>query len=96
MKTNYEIELWKETITWQKAKSEALVDYYNAWVEFDNQWTFINGVASLIGKGLVIMSEDVDLTDCFLKINSIRYEIAQKATFYDRRGDFHHIEIIFK
>jgi len=96
MKTNYEIEIWQETIAWNKAKSEALVDYYKVWVDFEHQWTFIKGVAALIGKGLVIMSDEVELKDCFLKIDDQRYEIAQHAKFYDRKEKFHHIEIIFK
>jgi hypothetical protein len=96
MKTNYEIEVWQETVLWNKSKSDALVDYYGVWVDFGSQWVFLNGVAALVGKGVVIMSEDIDLKDCYLKIDDLRYEIVRIDKFYDRNKDFHHIEIVFK
>ena len=96
MRTNFEVEIWQQTVAWDKSRTEALLDYYDAWVDFDQQWTFMKGVAALIGKGVVIMAEEVDLKDCFLIIDEQRYEIAQIGKFYDRKKEFHHMEIVFK
>lgn len=107
MQTNYNLPIYRKTKNWKGEITSELIDYYDVWIEFGTvyKYTTTNGlivksqgsiVQEEIGKGFVIMADEVDLSDCYIEYNEVRYEVNTPEVFYDRRGNFHHMEFTFK
>lgn len=107
MQTNNNIPIYRNTKDWKGVVTSKLIDYFDVWIEFGTvyKYTTVNGlivksqgsiVQEEIGKGFVILQEEIDLTDCYIEYNDVRYEVNAPEVFYDRRGNFHHMEFTFK
>jgi hypothetical protein len=106
MQTNYNLPIYRKTKNWKGEITSSLIDYYDVWIEFGTvyKYTQINGLIvksqgsmaqQEVGKGWVIMEEELDLTGCYIVYNDVEYEVNAPEVFYDRRGNFHHMEFTF-
>lgn len=100
MQTNQNIPIYRVTKDWKGAITSELIDYYDVWFEFGEVYKYVNvngGFIKMeIGKGFCILGSELDLKDCYLLFKDKRYDINSPEIFYDRRGNFHHMEFTFK
>lgn len=101
MQTNHNIPIYRITKDWKGAiLSTDLVDYYDVWLEFGEVYKYVNingGFVKMeIGKGFCILGSELDLSDCYIEFNEKRFDVNNPESFYDRRGNFHHMEFTFK
>lgn len=101
MQTNYNIPIYRVVKDWKGAvTSSSLVDYYDVWIEFGEVYKYVNisgGFVKMeIGKGFCILTSELDLSNCYIEYNDKRFEVCNPDSFYDRRGNFHHMEFTFK
>jgi len=101
MKTNETITIYNLVKAWDGSYgTPVLLGNYKVWLENETQyaydWVNEQRVRTKIGSGFVIMQEKINLIDCFILIDGVRYDINDPAIFNDARGNFHHTEFIYK
>ena len=82
---------------WKGSVTQSLVGEYDVWEE--PSWeTPYKGERDRkeIHKGMIFLFTDLDLTNCFVRIDSRDFEITDYNRFVDRHRDFHHIEVLYK
>lgn len=101
--TNSSASIYRRTKNWEgQAQAAVLVGTYDVWQED------LKGVRHLspdIGgaldvkeqaRGFIVIYEDIDLTDCYVSINSTEYKILDFDRYVDENSDFIHIEIYYR
>ena len=100
MKWNAEISIYKETMDWKQEPTTTLVGVFKVWLQQSKVEKYVHvdgkGFELIVGAGLVILWDSVDLTNCFFNLNGMRYDFITHDIFVDARRNFHHIEAIYK
>jgi hypothetical protein len=108
MQTNASITFYRRVRNWkQEITDPEEIGTYDVWLEFGSKvvWRSIGdrhsvggqGVAEEIGKGMIFLLDDVDLTDAYFAYKGEQYEVsAIDGDFLDRQQNFHHKEVLFK
>lgn len=98
--TNASINIIKKSENWKGEPSDSnVLTNENVWIEEHSTQLVSNpnGSSEVIElKGLVFLFTNVDLTNCYVVYNSVQYQIFKWDRYTDRKGDFHHIEILYK
>ena len=99
MKTNTSIIIYKQTKDWKGVVTETALGTFDVWLEHGNTYAYVNVqgqyVKELMGKGFVILGDEVDIKSGYIYHDNIRYEIKGIETFLDRRSNFHHMEFYY-
>lgn len=96
--TNATVSIYRKTRDWKGAiATPVLVGTYDVWHE--ERWSMpLKGEVDRkeVEKGLIFLFEDVDLTDCYVRISGSDYTIVAADRFVDRLSEFHHIEFLYR
>jgi len=102
METNANINIYRESTNWKHEKTVSLVGSYDVWLENVSVTEFKTiqdtVVSNKLGDGLVILTEDLDLTNCFWAADSTavtRHYFLDWDKFYSRDTTLHHIEAMY-
>lgn len=99
MQTNKSLSIYRATKDWKGDETVAIVGTYKVWLEENtvDKWIKVEGKGTIltIGKGMVIMEDKIDLTDCYFIMDEKRREIISVNNFTDRKGKFHHSEVTY-
>lgn len=99
-RVNTTIDIYRKPFNPILGESATLVGNYEAWIE---ERIFVVDSANDLSipatileqaKGLGIIWEDIDLTNCYIVYNTVEYEITQFFAFRTAIG-FHHKEFIY-
>jgi len=97
--TNKTVELKRKTSTGSGSFGKTSLGTFSVWLEgLDTQeQRNIGSVTNerAIPHGLIFLFSDIDLTNCFVVYDGGTYPVTGFDKFYDRNGDFHHIEALF-
>ncbi len=102
MQTNASITFYKKTRDWKQAiGTPTNLGTFDVWLEFGTQikWRSVGGqgLKEEVGKGMIFLQDDIDLTDAYFTYSGEQYEVtAVDGRFPDRQQTFHHQEAIFK
>jgi len=100
MPTNATIIVKRETSNYKQGKTVTTVGTYAVWHEeaVVKAYKSVNGrpVEEVLGSGMVILFNNITLTNCYLLINSVRRDIISFDRFTRADGTFHHIEVVYK
>lgn len=101
MQTNANITLYRKTRNWKQELSTAEIGSYDVWLEFGTKVVVrsVGGqeIKEEIGKGMIFLLDNIDLTDTYFVYENEQYEISMvDGVFRDRQQNFHHIEAYFK
>ena len=100
-RTNTTISIYRKPTLPTSEDSPTLVGTYDVWLqERINIVTSANDLdlpAAILeqAKGLVILWDDIDLSNCYMTYNGVNYEITGTFRFMLRDDRFHHREFIY-
>jgi hypothetical protein len=101
--TNATVDISVRSRDWKNDETITLVGTYKVWLDEHSSTVIRNVVGQRssqiqldISRGVVIMFIDIDLTDSIVNINGYDYEIITWDRFLDRKGNFHHLEFIYR
>lgn len=94
--TNATVTITRRTLDWEQNETETTVGSYSVFLEEYSTVHRGNKDEKELGKGIIYLFSDVDLTDCYVTISNKRYEIVAFDRFVDSNSDFHHIELSYR
>lgn len=99
--TNDTVSIYRRTRDWKGKISDSLLGSYDVWNE-ERKTVKVDDIGVGTGnvvegeKGIFILFSNIDLTDCYVVSRGGTFEAVDYDYFYDRLGDFHHIECKYK
>jgi hypothetical protein len=99
-RTNASIVIQRKTTDWDQSETITPVGTYDVWID---EKLDVTGTArgldvspSLIemGRGLVILWDDLELSGCSMIYNTVEYQILRTWRFATASG-FHHMEFVY-
>lgn len=94
--TNTVVEIKRKTSTGSGAFGKTSLGDFSVWLEQDSvaAQRRVGSVTNelSIPQGTIFLFSDIDLTDCFVTIDSADRPITAFDRYIDRKGNFHHIE----
>lgn len=101
MQTNATVTLYRKARDWKQELTTSEIGSFDVWLEFGTKVVVrsVGGQAIIeeIGKGMIFLLDDIDLTDAYFIHENEQYDISLiDGVFRDRQQNFHHIEAYFK
>lgn len=94
--TNFTVEFKRKSSDGHGTFSKTSIGSYDVWLEQESV-SAQRSIGSItnernIPKGTFVLWSELDLKDCYIVIDGDTFPIVAADKFYDRSGEFHHIE----
>lgn len=98
--TNRQVEVLRKTSSGHGHFGKTSIGVFDVWYEGMETRELRDSVGAVTNRdkvpsGLLFFFDDLDLSDCFVKIDDAVFPVVAFDKFYDRNGSFHHIEATF-